>query len=298
MIEKLSYKMNLLAVNLKVLIVGSLDKKLLKTLDVYFANKEFMDITVDSVDLLNASLYEQFDIVIFSLNKDSLKLYEQDEIVIAKNALYIISDEIYSDFKLYINEINALLISPSENIFLNKIYMLLGIKETDNLINTKKKILSKHKDDSVNDEIDIFLDKYSGNIMFINDDLNASLNRLKDLEISKEVFSDLTSSLIQLSSIFSENKSLNQVSVLLREFSQFIDTLKVETIEPSRYSAFDYLTYIIEDLTLYIDELFIYKVFKDIHIIQDSMQNNITYFEAQLFGLKEDDNEDNLEFFV
>ncbi len=146
--------------------------------------------------------------------------------------------------------------------------------------------------------IDEFLDKYSGSIMFINDDLNENLEKLKDLDISKETFKSLSTNLTQLALVFQKDKKLEHISELFLEFGQFLEHLDFEMIEPANYSAFDLLTTIIEDLRMYINNMFVSKILKDVYIFEDSMQNNINYFEAKLFGFEidEDDDED-LEFF-
>lgn len=297
MVVNLSNKITLLAPNAKVLVVGKIEDTLKDVVERDFKTKEFFDITVESLDILNFSLYEQFDVIIISFDKNRFEIFKENNHEFPKDVIYIIDDDIYDEFRPYINRAHSILLQPiTEDTFLNKILSILSINETGSLLKTKEKVVNKYKDDSVNNEIDNFLDQYSGSIMFINDDLNESLERLKDLEISKEVFSRVSVNLVQLSNIFSKNENLTQLSNLFKEFSQFLDALDFDSIEPSRFAAFDYLTTIIEDTTLYIDELFVYRLFKDVKVFEDSMENNITYFEAKLFG-KEESNDDNLEFF-
>ncbi|XPV69919.1 MAG: hypothetical protein ACNI25_04920 [Halarcobacter sp.] len=297
MISNVSNKVSLLAANSNILVVGNVSEQIHNMIDISFSNKEFFDITADSLEIFNNSLFEQFDIVIISFDRYSFELFEKNNITIPKGGIYIIEDDVYIDFKKYINISFATLLSPiDEDTLLYKIYARLAIIETNGFLKTKEKVLNKYKNDSINNEIDTFLDQYSGSIMFINDDLNDSLKRLKDLEISKEVFSDISANLVELSNIFAQNKKLDQLSTLFLEFSQFLNSLDFESIEPSRFEAFDYLTTIVEETTLYIDELFVYRLFKDVSVFEYSIANNIEYFESKLFG-NDEKNEDNLEFF-
>lgn len=297
MITNITNKESLLAPNKKLLIIGKISDELTSVIDICFHDKEIFDITENSLDIFNKSFFEQFDVIIISFDKESFKLFEDNSIKLPKNSINIISDELYDKFKTYINSSFATLISPiDEDTLFHKIYAVLAINESNILLKTKEKVISKYKNDSINDDIDTFLDQYSGSIMFINDDLNDNLKRLKDLEISKEIFSNVSLNLVQLSNILKENKNLIQLSTLFLEFSQFLDSIDFDSIEPSRFEAFDYLTTIVEDTTLYIDELFVYRLFKDVKVFEDSMANNIEYFEAKLFG-KDESNEDNLEFF-
>lgn len=297
MITKMSNKMNLLTMSYKILILGSIEGDLLNSLDKHFVHKEYLDLNEDTLNILSESFLEQFDIIIFSFNNENFKLFKKEFNLIPKKSICLLSEDIYFDFKNFVNSSFSVLLKPiSEKIFLNKIYGLLSTYELEKHLKTKEKIINKYKDETINDAIDNFLDKYSGEIMFINNDLNNNLECLKNLDMSKEVFSDTSINLMKLSNVMKKNKNLFHLSILFSEFSEFLDLLKLEKIEPSRYNSFDYLTNIIEDLILYIDELFIYRLFKDVKIFEDSMSNNISYFKSQLFGLKEEE-KDNLEFF-
>lgn len=298
MITKISNKLNLLTSTSKILVVGNINSIIDDTIDKYFIHKENIEINDQTTDILNFSLYEQFDVIVFSFDKQSFEIYKKDNRDIPHNGIFIISDELYLEFKPFINKVFATLVGEvSEKEFISKIYGVLSINETDNLIKTKEKVVNKYKNDTVNDEINTFLDQYSGNILFINDDLNENLQRLRDLELSHDIFKNLSTSLLQLSNILKQNESLVHLSNMLIDFGKFLEDLDVEQIDPSNFSAFDYLTTIIEDLTIYIDELFVYKLFKNVHIFEDSVENNINYFKMQLLGTDTNEDDDNLEFF-
>ncbi len=290
MITKLINKINILCTNSKVLVIGKLNNELNETLDKYFKNIEYLNITDETKNILNQNLYEQFNIIIFSpQDKDIFDL-------IPKKAIVILNDNLYTDFKDYINKVYAILLSPASEIeLLNKIYAILSMDEINVLIKAKEKLIQKYDKSETNHNIDEFLDQYSGNMMFINDDLNESLEKLRNLELSKENFKNISTALFQLSIIFAEEKKLVTVSKIFSHFAELLINLDLETINPENYSAFDLLTRIIEDLTIYIDELFIYKVLKEVHLFEDSMENNINYFESELLGVEQDTEE--LEFF-
>lgn len=298
MITKISNKLKLISSSSKLLVIGTLREEVDEILNKYFIQKEYINLNENSLKMFNNTYYEQFNIIIFSFNKNDFDLYRQNFTNFPNNSICIIDEPTYIDFKPYLNSSFSTLINPFvEDILLEKVFALLSVFEMENILKTKEKVVSRFKNDNTNNEIDEFLDKYSGEIMFINDDLNDSLERLKDLEITKEIFSKVSATLINLSNIMMKNKNLLHLSTLFSEFSQFLDSLVLEEIEPSRYCTFDYLTKIIEDLTIYIDELFVYRLFKDVKVFEDSMSNNIDYLEAQLLGLSEFDESDNLEFF-
>ena len=122
--------------------------------------------------------------------------------------------------------------------------------------------------------------------MFLNEDLNDNCDRLKDLEISEELFADISTNILKLNNILKHNKSFNKLSLTFDQLSDFLTTLDLESIRPENYSAFDYLTTIVEDITIYLDELFVYKLFKDVHVFEDSLENNIKFFEDSLKLIK------------
>jgi hypothetical protein len=296
-ISNISNKLNLLTINTKLLIIGNVSEDLNIIINKYFKNIENLDFTNNTFNILNENYFEQFDIVLFIFNKDSFSLYKENYNSLPKNSIFIISKEVYFDYWSYLNYGYATLLDPIvEDTLVLRLFGLLSIEETNILLQSKVKVFNKYKDDDVNDDIDLFLEKYIGEIMFINDELNENLNRLKELEISKEIFSSISLNLIKLSNVMKNNDKLIHLSNIFSEFSKFIDNLDLESINPSKYIAFDYLTNIIDDLTIYIDELFVYRIFKDVRIFEDSMENNIGYFEAKLNGTSNEE-DDNLEFF-
>lgn len=297
MVTNIPNKLTLLTMDTKLLVIGNISEKLNTVIDKYFGNLENLDFTSKTFNILNENYFEQFDIVILIFDKQSYSLYKQNYDCVPRNSISIISKEVYLDYWPYINYgYSVLLDTVDEETLELKLFGVLSISETNKLLQAKVKLFKKYKNDDVNDKIDLFLHKYTGEIIFINDALNESLNKLKQLEISKEIFSNISESLIRLSNLMNTSESLSHLSTMFLELSRFLDNLELEEIEPTRYRAFDYLTNIIDDITIYIDELFIYRIFKDVRVFEDSMASNITYFKSKLNGTINEEN-DNLEFF-
>lgn len=297
MVTKFSNKITLLTENSKVLIIGTLDNQLNDTIDTYFTRKEYIELNENTIEILNENLYGQYDVVVFSLNKVTFKTFKKRINFFPINSIVLIEAILYSSFDSYINTISSLVILPiEEDLFIEKIYNVLSINETNKLLKSKEKIINKYKNDDINNNISEFLDKYHGSIMFLNEDLNENCNRLKDLEISEELFHDISTNILKLNNIVKNNESFTKLSVTFDQLSDFLITLDLDAIAPENYSAFDYLTTIVADITIYLDELFVYKIFKDVHVVEDSLENNIKYFEDSLFN-KVNQEDDNLEFF-
>lgn len=296
MVTKSSHKITLLAQNSKVLLIGTLKDELTQIIDTYFTRKEYIEFNENTAEILNDNLYGQYDVIVFSLDRLTLKLFKDTINYFPKHAVVLAEACIYNSLSEYINSIFSLSILPiSNDLFMDRIYNVLCIQETNRIIKSKEKVINKYKNDDVNNDISDFLDKYHGTIMFLNEDLNDNCDRLKDLEISDELFTDISSNILKLNNILQYNKSFHKLSITFTQLSNFLITLDLASIKPENYSAFDYLTTIVEDITIYLDELFVYKLFKDVHVFEDSLENNVNFFEDSLNNVV--DEEDNLEFF-
>jgi len=297
MVSKFSTKITLLSQNTKVLIIGTLPDQLNQLMDTYFSSKEYIELNENTSEILNDNLYAPYDVIIFSLNAINLELFKNTVNYFPQHSIVVIEEDIYSSLSGYINSIFSLSILPIANdLFMDNIYNVLCVEETNRIIKTKEKVINKYKNDDANNNINEFLDKYHGTIMFLNEDLNDNCNRLKDLEISEELFSDISTNILKLNNILKHNKSFNKLLLTFDQLSDFLSTLDLESIRPENYNAFDYLSNIVEDITIYLDELFVYKLFKDVHVFEDSLENNIKFFEDSLKDTV-DEEDDNLEFF-
>ncbi|PHR72059.1 MAG: hypothetical protein COA66_07590 [Arcobacter sp.] len=283
--------------NSNILLIGTIPKVLNTVIDKYFLKKECITFNKESIDILNENLYHQFDIILFFLNKEKFEILQDNIFSFPEHSMLIIEDELFMSLRSSINMITSLAVLPiCEEFFINKIFNVLSIKETSKILKSKEKILNKHKQYEVTNDINEFLDKYNGSIMFLNDDLNENFKRLKDLEISSELFNEIASNMLKLGTIFKQNENFSHWSSIVIALGDFLSTLDLENIDPSSYAAFDYLTTIVEDITIYLDELCLYRLFKDVRLFEDSLANNITFFEDCLVS-KLDENNDNLEFF-
>jgi hypothetical protein len=297
MTTKFSNRITSLTSDSKILIIGTLPQELNEAIDKYFLYKEYIELNENSCEILNQNFYQNFDFIIFSFSQKGFDIFTKSIQQFPKNAMVLIENSLYNDINQYINTISVLATLPiSEELFFYKIYNILCINETNKLLKSKEKISNKYKDDKTNNNINEFLDKYSGSIMFLNDDLHEDFKRLKDLDISSELFNNISSNILKLTHILNHNTNLNNLSDILMKFSIFLSSMDLKSISPQNYNAFDYLTTIVEDITIYLDELFVYKLFKDAKVFEDSLENNIQYFEDSLLK-QESDEVENLEFF-
>jgi len=283
--------------NSSILIIGTISASLNMSIDKYFFKKEYLEFNQETIDILNKNLYKQYDVILFSFDQDKFKLFQNTINHFPAYSMLLIEDKLFNSLGSYINSITSLAILPiTEELFIHKIFNILCIRETNYLLKSKEKIINKHKQHETTNNINDFLDKYSGSIIFLNDDLNDYFTRLKELEISSELFKEISSNILQLGNIFKQNENFLHLSMIIINLADVLSTVDLESVDPSSYNAFDYLTSIIEDITIYLDELFIYRLFKDVKLFEDSLSNNIKFFKDTLIATVDED-DDNLEFF-
>lgn len=144
--------------------------------------------------------------------------------------------------------------------------------------------------------LDKFFDTYEGSSLFISDDL---LEIVKDLDagnISAPFFSNIAYQLDEVANVFSKTQQTKIVVPIFENLAKYLREIDLESIEPQNLEGFSYLSNILSDTSLYLMEMFVDRIFRDVYLFQDSMQSNIEFMENKLNG-KEDENEGELDFF-
>jgi hypothetical protein len=152
---------------------------------------------------------------------------------------------------------------------------------------------------SVNKNIEQFLDNYQGMMLFLQEDLKEYDTRIKSGDISPDLIESICSSLIQMADIFEKEEYISRVSPVFKEFSTFLSGMKIEDIPIHKLDGFEYLSMIIDDLSVYLEEMFVSRVFSDVHIFEDSLSNNISYFKKSISASENNNTEEDgdLDFF-
>lgn len=290
-------KIKLLNSNLSGLVIGKINENFNEFYLECFKNYECLEFTSSSIEKINQVLFKRFDIVILLLNKEDYILFKNYNFILPEYTIFIIDDEIYDDFRVKINKINFLLVNPIKIEYLaEKIFKIILMTEGEKLLRDKR-VISKQKDlRFLSTDFNLFLEQHCGEMMFLNDEFSEYLVSLKNLEISKSLFFNISSSLIKLSNVLKEREELKELSKILLDFSNFIVNLDFKTIDSSCYEKFDYFTLIIEDIIMYIDELFVRRLFNNVKVFSDSLANNLQYFKEQLYNKNSSINS-SLEFF-
>ena len=141
-----------------------------------------------------------------------------------------------------------------------------------------------------------FLDFYQGSSLFIVDELIELNQRLKAGELSKELLSEIGGKILDISEIFSKHTLFVRVAPTFKDLGNFLNKLDFSAIQPNGLKAFDYLSEIIDDLNKNMMDIFVDRIFQDVHVFEDSLQNNIEFMKSNLFSTVDDD-ESELDFF-
>jgi len=275
------YKLEELAKTKRLLIVGDIKEdfsKIFKEVVEYKFSSETMD-------LLERDFYDEFDVIIF--HGDIEAIYEE---FIGYKTIIISENVIISD---YFNKIEFLYEEYDEYDLFVKIAKILTLNKFTTFIDEKCKLKNSYE---IDENLESFLDEYSGSIAFINDELEEILKKLKNYEFSDDIFKTLSKILTSLSFVYAKNDNLKSIEPIFTNFAYFLDNLELDKVSPENFEFFDYLTNILEDIYNYNNELFIFRVFNDVYIFEHSLQNNIDYFKSLLLGNKVEDDED-VEFF-
>jgi len=143
--------------------------------------------------------------------------------------------------------------------------------------------------------LDEYLDTYEGQVLFLSESLLSSVAQLDAGALDNTLIKDTANYVHQVSQIFQEHHYTKKVAPIFLELHSYLNTLKIEDIEVSQLDGFEYLARIIEDINGYLVEYFVDRIFIDVYVFQDSLQNSIVFMEDKLAGKTEDDSE--LDFF-
>ena len=182
-----------------------------------------------------------------------------------------------------------------KNLFYKKLFTTLSCSYAINSIGRRDIILKQNK--VTEDSIDKFFDTYEGSVLFIADDLMDMVNSLNDGNLTHNFLIDIADQLDKVAETFSKAKQTSSVSSIYKELSLYLRKLNLNEIEPKNLKGFNYLSEIISDVSVYLMDMFVDRIFKDVYIFEHSLKSNIEFMENALAGNNEDEDKSELDFF-
>jgi len=184
-----------------------------------------------------------------------------------------------------------------KDIFHKKLFTLLSRNYAINSIG-RREIVLKQKNVLQEESIDKFFDTYEGSSLFIADDLTQIVHELNDGNLSKDFLLSIAIELDKVADIFSKTEQTLGVSSIYEDLASYLRNLDIEAIAPQNLEAFTYLSEILSDVSVYLMDMFVDRLFKDVYVFSDSLKSNIDFMKNRLDGhTNEEDEVGELDFF-
>jgi len=194
--------------------------------------------------------------------------------------------------------VDAITLYPvDENIFYKRLFTLLSCSYAMNSIGRRKIILKQPN--VIEDSMDKFFDTYEGSALFIADDLMDMVTNLNDGNLTHQFLVNIADKLDEIAEIFSKAKQTNPVTPIYENLALYLRRLDLSKVEPKDLKGFTYLTEILRDVSVYLMDMFVDRILKDVYIFKYSLDSNIKFMQSTLEGKNEDEdeNESKLDFF-
>jgi len=179
-------------------------------------------------------------------------------------------------------------------IFYEKLFSLLSICHSLDVI-SRRDIVLKSKNATELDE-ESFYDLYAGSVMFIVNDLSDIIISLDSGEMSKQFLVSISDKLEEVVDIFSKSSKTESIVPIFKELIFFLKELELEKIEPKNLKGFSYLSNILNDINIYLSDIFIDRILKNVYIFEHSLQDNIEFMKNTFYP-SEVRTKSELEFF-
>jgi len=220
----------------------------------------------------------------------AIRTYDEDISI-----MLIYNHKEYKDFFEIVPFVDITLNYPiDKNMFYKKLFTLMSTSYAMKSIGRRDVVLKRV---NVSEEaIDKFFDIYEGSSLFIADELSDIVDSLEAGLLSEELFSLISLKMLEIENIFEQNSQTISVSPIFKELSEYLKTLDFSTIEPKNLVAFNYLSDIISDISIYLMDMFVDRIFKDVYVFEYSLKSNIDFMKAELSGSNNEDDSE-VDFF-
>jgi len=288
-----------LAADANLLYIGKTPDKKLNEIFPFFASILKIDSNQDMLDKISFTLTKrEINIIIIDADKNT-QIVQSFYNAIKKFNLDILTilmfhPKEYESLLEIIPLVDTTISYPvNEKVFCKKIFGVLSIPYTIKSIGRRDIVLKQES--TVETSIDEFFDMYEGSSLFLSDDLLSLSKDLNNGTLSYELFNEIATKIDEVASIFIKNEETKYVSAVFFHLSQYLSTLKLEEIQPENLQAFNYLSDILSDVSIYLLDMFVDRIFKDVYIFSESLKSNIEFMQNALEGQNNDEGE--LDFF-
>jgi hypothetical protein len=180
-----------------------------------------------------------------------------------------------------------------KKVFYKRLFTILSAPYAMNSIGRRKIVL---KQENVKEEsMEQFFDTYEGSSLFVSDDLVDMVNSLNAGNISHDFFANIADNIDKVADIFSKTEETEHVTIIYEKLAQYLRELDLNEVKPENLKGFSYLSAIISDVSVYLLDMFVDRIFKDVYVFEHSLQSNIEFMKDTLEGKNKDAGE--IDFF-
>jgi len=289
-----------LATEYNVLYLGKDSEEIYDETSSYFKTSSKIDINKEMLDKITLVLSKRhITLVVIDVKENDELVGEFHKEIRAFNEeipiLLIFNPKKHKKLLDIIPLVDATISHPiDKNLFHKRLFTILSRAYAINSIGRREIVLrqeSKTKELS----IDKFFDIYEGSSMFIADDLADMVDALNAGNLTHQFLVNIANKLDEIAQIFSKTEQTKSVTPVYAGLALYIRELDLEKIEPQNLKAFTYLTDILNDVSVYLMDMFVDRIFKDVQVFEHSLQSNIEFMKDCLQGKKENSGE--IDFF-
>jgi len=290
-----------LAAEYNILYLGKENQELYEKIALYFRTANEIDLNETILTKLSTILnkYDINLVVIDAQGKEDLanrffqQIKEHDSEILT---ILLFDPKKFEKLEQTISFVDMIVFYPIvEQLFYKRLFSVLSSEYAIRSIGKREVVLKQKivKEDS----IDKLFDTYEGSSLFISDELSDMVAQINAGEFTKELFEEVAKKLDEIASIFSKSPETASVTHIYQELSSYLRKIKLEDIQPQQLKAFDYLSEILNDVSVYLLNMFVDRVFKDVYLFEHSLENNIIFFKSSLEGKEDDEDNSKLDFF-
>jgi len=265
--------------------------------DIFNSFKTFVtnDINSENFEHTDAILMqEQPNLILLNCSDDkefTLKLI--DEIYNYDEHIIIIIIVASRNFEKHLDTINKVDFVLTESFTRMDLYkkFLASFQDSTSVKATIK--VDKEK----TEDVEVFLDTFEGEILFLNEELKDCVTQFDNGELSHELLSDISDKMKEVSVVFSRHNYTKRVAPIFTQLSTYLETLDIKKIKVENIEGFTFLARIIDDIQTYLFEYFVSRIFVDVYVFEDSLKNSIKFMQNRLQSDDTSHDDSELNFF-
>lgn len=132
-------------------------------------------------------------------------------------------------------------------------------------------------------------------LIYLSKDFNEAIERIYLNKLNQDLVDDVSNILRGMYSIFSFIDVLKSLGEVLYELAIFLEELNFSSLNSTQIDKLKILEFIYDDISRFIDTVFVYKDTLDVHYLEDSLRSSVLQLKHNMF--QESLEEDELELF-